>query len=382
MKQKIKKKEELVEEVKLLQRQIVTIVAAETDIEQQQLRRLATVVRDSNDAIMLMDFDGRITTWNAGAKLMYGYSEQEALQMNIQQLTPLDKEAEHAAFIRRLTAGETIPSFETQRIAKDGRILDVWMTATKVLDELKKPVGVATTERDITWRKEMEKKVLASEKLATIGQLGSSVAHELRNPLAVIKNTVYYLNMLESVKHDLEIAENLKLISGEVEKSSKIINDLLEFSRVKPPTLRPEEINSIIREVLSGIKFPATIKLVTELSDDLPRMQVDQLQMQQVFFNLASNAVQAMEKGGTLTVSSKITPNKTVAVVFKDTGCGIPPENMSKILDPLFTTKVKGTGLGLTIVSWLVEGHLGELEIESQADQGSVFTVKLPIKGV
>ena len=98
--------------------------------QQQQMKRLATVVRDSNDAITLKDFDGRITAWNRGAELMYGYSEKEALQMNVRRLTPPAKETEYAEFIRRLMAGETAPSFETQRVTKNGRILDIWLTAT------------------------------------------------------------------------------------------------------------------------------------------------------------------------------------------------------------------------------------------------------------
>ena len=125
--------------------------------QQQQIRRLATVVLDSSDAITLKDFDGQITAWNHSAELRYnGHSEKEALQVNIRRLTPPDKETEHTEFVRRLTAGETVSSFETQRGTKDGRILDVWLTVTKVPDGTGKPIGIATTERDITERKRAE----------------------------------------------------------------------------------------------------------------------------------------------------------------------------------------------------------------------------------
>ena len=124
---------------------------------------MVTVVRDSNDAIMISDFEGRITAWNRGAELMYGYSEEDALQMTLWQITPSKKVAEKKEFIHRLIAGETINSFETQRVTKDGRILDVWMTVTKLVDDAGKPVGIASTERDITGRKRVEDVLRESE---------------------------------------------------------------------------------------------------------------------------------------------------------------------------------------------------------------------------
>ncbi|MFH1655996.1 MAG: PAS domain S-box protein [Candidatus Omnitrophota bacterium] len=129
---------------------------------EQWLRRLVTVVLDSNDAITIQDFEGNITAWNHGAELMYGYSEQEALQMNIGVLTPPDKMAEQNDFIRRIITGEVIILFETQRVTKDGRVLDAWLTVTKLVDDTGKPVGIASTERDITERKKMGERLLAA----------------------------------------------------------------------------------------------------------------------------------------------------------------------------------------------------------------------------
>jgi PAS domain S-box-containing protein len=127
--------------------------AAEHKRAEENIRRMATVVRDSNDAITIQDFEGRITAWNRGAELMYGYSEEEALLANIDLLTAPGKVEEQKDFTRRLVAGEKVTSFETQRVTKDGRILDVWMTVTKLVDEAGKPIGVASTERDISVRK-------------------------------------------------------------------------------------------------------------------------------------------------------------------------------------------------------------------------------------
>ncbi|MFA5143720.1 MAG: ATP-binding protein [Candidatus Omnitrophota bacterium] len=228
--------------------------------------------------------------------------------------------------------------------------------------------------------KDAQDRIIRSEKMAVVGQLASSVAHELRNPLGVMKNAVYYLNMLGLGKDNSDIKENLEIISKEIDNSDKVISDLLEFSRIKQPALRSEDINLIIKEALNRVKASAGIEVVTELSKDLPQVRVDALQMQQVFYNLAQNAIQAMEKGGGLTVSSCVTHDKNIAIVFKDTGCGIPKENLRKIFEPLFSTKIKGTGLGLSVVASLVEGHGGKLEVESEIGKGSLFTVKLPVK--
>jgi len=126
------------------------------EMDEAKIRRLATVVLDSNDAITIQDFEGRITAWNRGAELMYGYREEEALQMNIGCLTPAEREEEQKDFTRRLIAGEKITSLESQRVTKDGRILEVWLTLTKLIDDTGKPIGIASTERDITERKRAE----------------------------------------------------------------------------------------------------------------------------------------------------------------------------------------------------------------------------------
>jgi PAS domain S-box-containing protein len=186
MAQTDKTKKELIEEIKLLQKRIAELEIFGSKCKQQQqqqqqqqqnMKRLATVMHDSNDAITIQDFEGNIITWNSGAKLMYGYSKQEALQMNIGHLTPPDKAAEQKEFVRRLIAGEALKSFETQRVTKDGRILDVWLTVTRVTDDTGKPVGIASTERDITERKQAEETLKECERRwsLTFNAISSSI---------------------------------------------------------------------------------------------------------------------------------------------------------------------------------------------------------------
>ena len=180
----------------------IGIASTERDItarkrEEENLRRMATVVRDSNDAITIQDFEGRITAWNHGAELMYGYSEAEALVMNIERLTAPGKVDEQKDFIRRLIAGEAITSFETQRVTKDGRVLDVWMTVTKLMDDAGKPIGIASTERDITERKREEENLRRMLELqknnAELERFLYTASHDLKSPVVTIRTFLGYL---------------------------------------------------------------------------------------------------------------------------------------------------------------------------------------------
>jgi two-component system NtrC family sensor kinase len=221
--------------------------------------------------------------------------------------------------------------------------------------------------------------LVRSERLSAIGQLASSVAHELRNPLGVMKNVVYYFNMLELGKDNDEVKENLDILATEIENSNKIISDLLEFARIKEPTLRPENINIIIKEVLNRLEKSPTIEVLTELGDTLPDVEVDALQIQQVFYNIAKNALETMDKGGALKIKTNL-KGDFIETLFVDTGSGISKENLVKIFNPFFSTKVKGTGLGLSVCQSLVEGHGGKIEVKSEVGKGTTFTVKLPVK--
>ncbi|MBN1787232.1 MAG: response regulator [Sedimentisphaerales bacterium] len=241
------------------------------------------------------------------------------------------------------------------------------------------------TIRYVLERKRVEEELKAahirlvrSEKLATVGQLASTVAHELRNPLAVIKNATYLLNMEEKIKTEPDIRENIDIISEETNNADKIISDLLQFSRVKEPTLRVTGINKIVERVLKKVKVPSKVKITTKLHNDLPDIEMDSLQIEQVLCNIVSNGIQAMDYGGEMIIETAIEDNYVIVSVA-DTGCGISKENLKKVFEPLFSTKAKGTGLGLPVCAMLIDKHYGQINIQSQLDKGTTFIVKLPI---
>jgi len=224
----------------------------------------------------------------------------------------------------------------------------------------------------------IQAQLLVKERLAAIGRLSSSVGHELRNPLGVIGNSVYYLNMKLKDRDD-NISKHLGILEREVRRSNKIISDLLDFSRARSPELRPGDINCLIRETLEDIKIPENITLDMDGMGDLPVFLFDADQIHQVIVNLISNALQAMTDGGTLSIRTGASGGFAV-ISFEDTGVGIPSEDLKKIFEPLYTTRAVGTGLGLSIVKGVAERHKGTITVESKAGEGAVFMVRLPLE--
>lgn len=221
-----------------------------------------------------------------------------------------------------------------------------------------------------------QKELVQRERLAVLGQLASSIGHELRNPLGVISTAVYFLTMtLQSPEKSVRDA--LNIIDCEVARANKIITDLLDFAHSKPPHREKISINDQIQAVLKRTVIPHNILLVTRLAHTLPAVMADGEQLQQVFHNLITNALQAMPEGGQLRIHTRHTGAKVECSV-SDTGIGIPKENGAKIFEPFFTTKAKGIGLGLAVSKSLVEANGGQIKLESQVDAGATFVVILP----
>jgi PAS domain S-box-containing protein len=233
---------------------------------------------------------------------------------------------------------------------------------------------------DISERKRLQEQLLRSERLSAIGQLSSSVAHEIRNPLGVIKNSCYYLRMKLKDSDDRNVEKHLNIIDSEVNSANLIVSDLLDFARKKPPVLKVVNIHELTLIALAKTAIPNTIQVVTNF-DETPQLLLDREQFQRVLLNIIQNAVQAMPEGGRITLRIGVMGGG-VLVSVEDTGVGIPEENRSLIFAPLFSTKAKGVGLGLTISQQIVEAHGGEILLESEVDKGSTFTIRLPLKPI
>jgi len=350
------------------------------DLEQAQerLRLLSDTVKSSMDGITLADMEGNLTFANEASQKMWGYNHDELAQMKLSQLYSPEELA--------LVEKEIIPSSkadvwqgELTAMRKDGSQFPVLVTTSSVHDESGETVAIVGVHRDITETKAMRDKLIRSERLAAVGELASGVGHELRNPLNVIRNCVYLLNMTLSDDVDEDTRHTLKLLDQQVDISNKIVTDLLNFTRVRPPSLSKVDLHNSIQESLSWVPVPEDVAIVTNFNGNSRQVIADPEQIGRAFANIISNAVQAMSGKGQLKISTGVEDSRAWAK-FEDTGCGIARENLDKIFEPLYTTKPKGIGLGLAITKRLVEQNNGTIGVASQVAEGTTFTITLPLQ--
>jgi signal transduction histidine kinase len=260
-------------------------------------------------------------------------------------------------------------------------------SASSLKDERGEIMGGCEVFRDISEQKRMtrelkeaQEQLILSEKMAALGRLASSVSHELRNPLAVIQNSTYYLkNKIDS--QDPKLQRHIEIIEHEIESSNKIISDLLGFCRTRKPALVHEDVNQVIVSSLSRIKLPANISINQDLAPDLPPLLIDRHQIHQVLVNLISNAEHAMQKrGGKILIATRPMGQGMVEIEITDHGHGISPPDLEKLFDPFFTTKATGIGLGLTITKSIIQNHEATIAVKSIVDQGSSFIIHFPVR--
>jgi PAS domain S-box-containing protein len=376
---------------------------------EEYMRRLAAVVRDSNDAVTIQDFEGKIIAWNHGAEKMYGWSEEEALRMNACDIVPKAKSQETLDFIKKLSRKETVESFETQRITKDGRLLDVWMTVTLLVDDAGKPVAVAMTERDITERKQAEKEreclnAELEKKNKELEQIVHITSHDLRSPLvnvcgftkeldsslkelfSVIQSESVPVDVREKVAFliDEDIPESIQYILNSASQMDSLLSGLLRLSYSGRAVIKIEELdmNKLISHVAKTFEFRIKETGVELKISELPPCKGDMMHINQVFSNLLDNALKYFHPDcpGIIGISGYKEKDQSVYCV-EDNGIGIAPEHQKKIFEifhQLNPAMGAGAGLGLTIVSRILDRHSGKVWVESEPGKGSKFFISLP----
>jgi PAS domain S-box-containing protein len=371
----------------------------ERKLTEESRDRLAAIVESSDDAIFLKTFEGIVTSWNASAERMYGYTASEAIGQHISFIIPPECAEELAGILVNLQCGGRIKHLETVRVRKDGTKIHVSVSISPVISAKGRLLGASAIARDITERKRAEATMRAkseelsamtqqfwqASKLATMGELAAGVAHELNNPLATV--ALRTESLLGQFDEGDPKQRALKIIEQEVERMAKLVGNLLQFSRRNQQQISKIDVNREIENTLDFIEHhlrSRQINVVREFADALPTLHADHQQLRQVFLNLLTNASDAMKQGGTLTlrVAAGQTEDDAGAVVieFADTGTGIEPEDLLKVWEPFFTTKDegKGTGLGLAICRRIVEEHKGTINIESEVGRGTTVRITLP----
>ncbi len=355
----------------------------------QQYLNIAGVI------IVAIDENGLITLINRKGCEVLGYKEEEIIGKNWFDLcVPENSREKRKETFRKVMTGEEEEEedYENTIITKSGEARIVAWHNTTLHDEKGRIIGTLSSGEDITKRKEAEVELIRAEKLTSLGQLAASVAHEVNNPLAgILVYTSLLLKKFQGKKlHTKETENQLLKMKKELERTSGIIRNLLDFSRQSDADMRPVEVNKVVEAALLLVKHQISlenIKLELQMGQNLPLVLAGFDQIQQVLINLLLNAIQAMPEGGQLSILTAAAETirigeslkNTVRIDIRDTGIGIPKENMGKLFTPFFTTKEKGkgVGLGLPVVHGIIERHKGKIEVVSEVNKGTTFTIYL-----
>jgi len=353
-------------------------------MEQSEIR-YRTLFEGASDGIFLVDpSSGYIVDANPQTARLTGYPRHELIGYPVTELTPSQNLDIFQEALKRSSEVGAITLEETKVVRKNGQTVPVEATARRiVLDE--KPVYLVIV-RDISRRKELEQQLLQVEKLSALGQLVSGVAHELNNPLTSITG---YAQLALETDLETQTRSDLERILEEAERSARIVKNLLTFARQHRPEKRLANVNQVIESVLNLQAYQLRVDNVvvtTDLDENLPPIFLDSYQIQQVLFNIITNAHQAMvshHNFGHLHLASQLARNgEVVWIIIRDDGPGIPPETIGHIFDPFFTTKDvgEGTGLGLSICFGIMKEHGGNIWAESETGQGATFFIELPVR--
>jgi len=353
---------------------------------------LERIIESSVNAIVVADMKGVIILMNESARQLFGYADKVDVGTNV--VDYLYTEGGARSVMKKLRSPDygglgKLHTTEMKIINSSGEEIPVEMTASIIYDDGKEIASMAIFQdlrSKVEERKRLEEtrmQLVQSDKLASIGRLAAGVAHEINNPLGGI--TIYSHLALEDLPKESSSYQNLLKVVNLAERCKKIIKGLLDFSRQREFEIKSVNVNDIIEEIFSLVETQAlfqNIEITKALDPNLPPIRGDKSQLQQVFINLTINAAEAMEDRGRLIVKTSVIDD-FIEIKFSDNGTGIPPENIEKIFEPFFTTKSEenGTGLGLAVSHGIITEHKGTISVESTLNEGTTFTIKLPISG-
>ncbi len=365
----------------------------------QAEKRYRRLFETSQDGIMARDLEGRMIECNQAYAKMLGYTKEELAQLTVQRLLPEEWYEQREKIVKEVLAKGGSVVFEREYRRKDGSIFPASVRSWRLTDEKGKIVGIWSIVRDITDQKELQKKLeqqtknletlveertkqlKESERLAAIGQTAGMVGHDIRNPLQAIISDIYLIDSeLEAFPESeakTNIKESLHGINDCLNYVNKIVADLQDFAKPLNPVVQETNIEEIVEELLLKTEIPQNIKAYCHVDKNAETIQSDPFMLKRILNNLITNAVQAMPKGGELTVRVQKESNDIV-VAIQDTGEGIPEDVKPKLFTPLFTTKSKGQGFGLAVVKRMTEALGGTIRFESQKGKGTTFILYFP----
>lgn len=347
-------------------------------------KKYRDLVENAPEMIHEVSLKGNFIHVNKTELNKLGYSLQEMRQMTLEDIVPNEYRGEIKRFIERIK--ETGSSeLETMFLTKSGKEINVEMNGTGIYNtKTGECICVRAFVRDVTERKRMEEQVRRSEKLASMGELAAAIAHEIRNPLGAICNSVGILDAhLKLTGQDKDL---LEMIVGQSERLDRIISDFLDFAYPSEPSFSLQDVRDVIKNTLflltQDSRFTDQVEIKEVYESVLPKVYIDPDLIHQVLWNLLINALEAMPEGGQIKVMARkanVFLRDAVEVVISDTGKGIPSHELDKVFEPFFTTKSEGTGLGLAVVQRIIDDHGGTIDAESKEGKGTIFYIKLPV---
>ena len=378
---------------------VAGVVVTWTDIthvkaSDERSRRLAAVVQDSNDAMTVFDLNGHVIAWNRAATVLYGYTEAEALGMTVSDMLPSGTRQDHLDFIRYAAHNEALHSYEAQRVTKDGRVIDIWITLSILSDGQGTAMSVATTERELTDRSMSNAQLRErAERLAQAdrrkNEFLAMLGHELRNPLAALCSAGDLLasETVDSAQKDWAVG----VIQRQGRSMTQLVNEMLDLTRMTSGSIELHRqavtLKAIVQsaiEVCRPIVDERHHTLSVSLPDEPVLLYVDPTRLSQVVENIVINAAKYTAPGGTVSLTAIRTGNR-LSLRVKDNGRGIPSSMLSTLFDMFVKGPVlhgqlhNGLGVGLSVVRRLVELHGGSVEAVSDGKTGSEFIVDLPV---
>ncbi len=349
----------------------------------KQLSELAAIVASSDDVILSKDLNGIITSWNDAATRVLGYNADEMIGASILKLIPEHLHSDEKTILENIRAGRRVEHFETSRLTKSGKLIDVSLTVSPVKDAQGQVIGASKILRDITTRKRMERSLLQAEKIAATGRMAATIAHEINNPLEAVMNLLF---LLRSKITDEEGINYLATAESELSRVSHIAKQTLGYYRehAAASLASPGQIAEHAITIYEPRCAAAGITIEKSLLSSR-KVVLRRGEMMQVISNLIANAIYAMPNGGILSisVSDTTTPADGVVMNIADNGEGIAPDVLPHVFDAFFTTRTTvGTGIGLFVAKNFVEGHGGQISIESHTQpekHGTTVRIFLPL---
>jgi PAS domain S-box-containing protein len=349
--------------------------------EETRSAQLRAIVESSEDAIISKGLDGVIQSWNQGARHIFGYTAEEAVDRPMTMLLPPDRLHEESDIIERIRHGGRVKNLETVRVRKDGKLIWVSITVSPIrnADRL---IGVSHIARDISERKEFEEQLRQTQKLESLGVLAGGLAHDFNNILTGIMGNASLA--MEEFGDPAQSRRRLSEILHASERAALLIRQMLAYAGKGRFVLELLDLSEQVREIVPLLRtsMPKLVELELRLAEDLPPVEADRAQIQQLVMNLALNGAEAIgERAGkvTLITSARVTDaERQVLLEVRDTGAGMTEEVKARIFDPFFTTKFTGRGLGLSAVMGIIRAHRGSISVATAPGEGTTFTVVMP----